>query len=84
MFCEYLVGTFLFAWFCGNYCVLPHNSTVLSSGMTINSSQPCVQYVCFKGNLTTRGCPKKGYKNCLTDEAAKSPFPDCCSPMACS
>uniref|UniRef100_A0A6G5A260 Putative kDa family member n=1 Tax=Rhipicephalus microplus TaxID=6941 RepID=A0A6G5A260_RHIMP len=84
MFCEFLVGTFLFTWLCGHYCVIPHNGTVLSSGATMNSSDPCVQYICSKGNLTTRECPQSGSKNCLNDKTMKRPFPDCCAPMACS
>uniref|UniRef100_A0A131YT03 8.9 kDa family member n=1 Tax=Rhipicephalus appendiculatus TaxID=34631 RepID=A0A131YT03_RHIAP len=84
MICEFLAWTFLFNFFCSYHCRLPNSTTVLSNGASMNSSHPCVRYTCNKGNLTIQRCTWKGYKNCLTAEAANSVFPVCCSPPVCS
>lgn len=57
-------------------CVLK-NGTLMKSGEVINSTDPCLRYMCKDGFLFTQKCaaPPAG---CFRDALSTAPFPYCC------
>uniref|UniRef100_A0A224YBK2 8.9 kDa family member n=1 Tax=Rhipicephalus zambeziensis TaxID=60191 RepID=A0A224YBK2_9ACAR len=86
MFCAYLASTFLWALFCSHHCKLPPpNKGIVKDGMTFNSSEPCLQYVCHRGALTTKECIGAKVGKCAIPKSVKKfPYPACCGQMICT
>ncbi|XP_037555506.1 uncharacterized protein LOC119432412 isoform X2 [Dermacentor silvarum] len=59
-------------------CVLK-NGTLMKSGDVINSSNPCLRYMCNQGFLFTQKCPVPSESSCAASYTNTSvPYPDCC------
>ncbi|XP_075730696.1 uncharacterized protein LOC142774193 [Rhipicephalus microplus] len=56
-----------------------HDNRMLKDGQELNSTKPCVRYVCKKGTLVTQTC--QGYEDSKCSAAnidPCAPYPHCC------
>ncbi|XP_054931208.1 uncharacterized protein [Dermacentor andersoni] len=55
------------------------NGSLMKSGETLNSSDPCLRYTCRNGILLTQGCPIPSETSCAVPYTNTGlPYPECC------
>ncbi|XP_075528258.1 uncharacterized protein LOC142560210 isoform X2 [Dermacentor variabilis] len=56
------------------------NGSLMKTGEIINSSDPCLRYMCKNGILLTQGCPVPSETLCAAPYKNKGlPYPECCA-----